>query len=187
MLSALDCRSLYPLHLRATGVAVGGGAPEVLQTESVRVGWLWVVERIVAVDQTGSITGVIRFSIGGMGYDHFLAETVNPAADRLATDFVAQHILREGQFIKAFFSAPTAADKLALYVTGYKVELEGGTQRQLQESVCQADRGGTAGQRALCEAAASRLKREPTADLNESSSHGAVVDYYSVSIESSTQ
>ncbi len=107
-----------PMRIREKASAAGG-TYDYVKTEIVPPGEIWCLQGIAYENETGA-RGTFRRYIEGHGYNHYVAEHLNPSAGELVfTDHVMY--LLPGERLSIRQASCTASDVLSLYAHGYKV------------------------------------------------------------------
>lgn len=110
--------NVYPLREapRRTGA---GATEEVVTTNQVPEGWIWLVTAFGAEDEDSAATS-LRVFIESGGQRYLLAEETSPSAATLYHDTTFQ-VLGPGDRFGARWTGSTNSDGLALYVHGLQL------------------------------------------------------------------
>jgi hypothetical protein len=115
-------RKTNQLRIRKTFKCAGSLALEYVKTDQVPNGEMWCIQHVAYENQTGA-RGTFRRYIDRGDYKHYLGEHASPGAAELIT-WDGELWLMPGDLMTVQQASPSQSDILALYCTGYVVELD---------------------------------------------------------------
>lgn len=111
-------QTVYPLR-EAPRISGTGSTEEIVRTDQVPEGWLWLLTAFGAEDEDSAATS-LRVFIESGGQRYLLAEETSPSAGVLYHDTTFQ-VLGPGDRVGARWTGSTNGDDLVLYVHGLQL------------------------------------------------------------------